>query len=413
MKQCRLRLCLIFLVAVCTRLSLLAQADISHSPKLLLSPQRLRRLQRDRERQTERWLNFENRVNSVPDSPERGFELALYYAVTQDKDRGSQAVSWALAHPCEQRQVALVLDWAADQVSDIQRKQLQKAACNSAHGGAIASRDALFMQVAGDEDVDELVDRTSKPLLAELQSGNWQNGADLYAAFEYLHVVRSVERTDLRLSCPQFFLSLPAALLLSLKPEQISHPDWHIHIAALALVALDTNLTASQFLQGWALETQQTLREGEGVAYEFLWADPYLPGVGFQNLDPWSYDGEGNLFARSDWSPDACWIHVSKSAVEEQHCSPGWQQQPAVFGHLTLFPMTETCVQIPHRKIDETVVIWRLQPGQTVHYTLNNIPASVQADAAGMWKVPNNAESKVCTSLDTLKVPQAHKSARN
>ena len=35
------------------------------------------------------------------------------------------------------------------------------------------------------------------------------------------------------------------------------------------------------------------IREGPGVAYEFFWADPYLPGVGYQNLDPWVYDRPG------------------------------------------------------------------------------------------------------------------------
>ena len=39
-------------------------------------------------RKTERWTNFQHRINSAPDSPERGFELALYYAVTHDDQAG-------------------------------------------------------------------------------------------------------------------------------------------------------------------------------------------------------------------------------------------------------------------------------------------------------------------------------------
>ncbi len=74
-----------------------------------------------------------------------------------------------------------------------------------------------------------------------------------------------------------------------------------MHVAALALVAIDPNLPASQFLQSWALEDTQTLREGPGVAYELLWADPYLPGVGYQNMEPWVYDDHGRLFARANW----------------------------------------------------------------------------------------------------------------
>ena len=54
----------------------------------LLTAQQLKRLGRDRERKTERWSNFQHRIDSAPDSPERGFELALYYAVTHDDQAG-------------------------------------------------------------------------------------------------------------------------------------------------------------------------------------------------------------------------------------------------------------------------------------------------------------------------------------
>src|ERR1700722_16128286 len=84
--------------------------EVPPGPKLLLNAQRLRRLKRDRERKTVRWVNFENRVNNVPDSPERGFELALYYAITGDEAKGRGAVEWALSHEVA-RQSALVLDW--------------------------------------------------------------------------------------------------------------------------------------------------------------------------------------------------------------------------------------------------------------------------------------------------------------
>jgi hypothetical protein len=50
-----------------------------HTVSLLLTPRLVRRLTRDQTRQTVRWQNFEKRVQTVPDSPERGFELALYY----------------------------------------------------------------------------------------------------------------------------------------------------------------------------------------------------------------------------------------------------------------------------------------------------------------------------------------------
>src|SRR5580658_1872025 len=49
------------------------------APRLLLSASHLRRLERDRERQTGRWITLSQRVAAAADSPERGFELALVY----------------------------------------------------------------------------------------------------------------------------------------------------------------------------------------------------------------------------------------------------------------------------------------------------------------------------------------------
>lgn len=392
---------------------MLAQGEAAHSPKLLLTAQRLRRLQRDRERQTVRWENFESRVKSTSDSPERGFELALYYAITQDANSGKQAIAWALAHRCQLRQVALVLDWAPDQISDSERKQLLGASCGPGQKqGAKASRDALFMQIAKGEDTGELIGKTAQPLISVLQSGDWQDGAQLYAAFEYLYVVRSTQHTDLRERAPQFFSTLPSTLLLALKPEQVEHPNWWTHVAALALVGIDPNLAASQYLQGWAMEDRQMVQEGEGVAYELLWGDPYLPGIGYENLDPWAYDPQGILFARTDWEQNTCWIHVSAAAVDQENCPNGWQQKTMTFGRLTLVPLSGSCVQIPKRKTEETVIISKLPPGQPVYFALNNTRTSEVSDASGMWKAPANAEGQVCTSLDTLKVLKAHKPVR-
>ena len=61
-------------------------------------------------------------MQTVADSPERGFELALYYAITEEEAKGREAVEWVLAHPCEQRQVALVLDWAGQLISEGQKQ---------------------------------------------------------------------------------------------------------------------------------------------------------------------------------------------------------------------------------------------------------------------------------------------------
>ena len=130
--------------------------EAAHTASLLLAPKLLRRLQRDRERQTVRWQNFEQRVQSVPDSLERGFELALYYAVTRDEQRGKDAVGWALSHKCERRQTALVLDWIGDAIPPGQRKALEEPACPNVGSGAAHStgemRNNVFLAVARDQD---------------------------------------------------------------------------------------------------------------------------------------------------------------------------------------------------------------------------------------------------------------------
>ena len=375
-----------------------ADQPSGRSFQLLLTPKRLRRLQRDHERQTERWVNFERRVQSVPDSRERGWELALYYAITRDQARGREAIQWALAHRCEQRQLALILDWVGDLISQDDRQKLAAHTClesgMQSRPFIQSSRDALFQQIARGENPSEEGDW--KGIVTVLQRGQFRDPEALYAACELLIAVRTAEHVDLRENAAGFFSILPAEFLLALKPEDVQHPNWMAHVAALALVGLDPNMAGSQYLQGWVMEDQQMLREGPGVAYELLWADPYLPGIGYQNLDPWIYDPIGRLFARNNWGPNSCWIGVSTKGVEEEHCPPGWRSGVASFGHMTLIPMTQECVQVPDRRNDQTAVIWQMQPHQRIHFSADRQQVLAQADAAGIWRLPVNAEGKIC-----------------
>jgi hypothetical protein len=405
-----LRIAIIAVVALAFS-SFSAAQTTDFAPKLLLTPQRLRRLQRDRERQTVRWLNFENRVKSVPDSPERGFELALYYAVTHDEKRGRDALQWALAHKCDTRQAALILDWCGALLSEAERQQLTAKPCDATSSQNLAAeiRDALFARIA--RDGSGSADR-SRDLISWLQEGNFQDGEALYAACEYLSALRTTQHVDPRREAREFFSALPAEVLLALKPGEAEHPKWTTHIAALALVSLDPNLEESQYLQAWAMQTQQTLREGPGVAYEFLWADPYLPGVGYENLDPWIYDPSGRLFARMGWDSNACWVNISVNGVAEENCPEGWRKSVQTFGHLMLIPATQPCVFVPHRNATNTaVIIWKLPPHQAVFHVEQQLESD-QADGAGMCRLSATAQGKVCTNPDTLKIPHAHTSAR-
>ncbi len=382
-------------LAICICSSLASAQD--HSPQLLLTPKRLKRLQRDRERQTVRWLNFENRVNSVADPSERGFELALYYAVTREEKFGKEAIEWAKAHKCATRQVALILDWCASFSSPVDRQELTTPGpCPSAQiqneTRIELLRDTLFTHVVGGDDPGSVLSGK------ELEQFGLTDPRNLYAACEYIEAVRETKRMDLREDDAPFFRTLPAEFLLSMKPRDLEHPTWQAAAAALALVSLDPNLEGSQFLQGWAMEDRQLIREGPGVAYELLWGDPYLPGVSYQNLDPWSYDASAHLFARTNWSPTSCWISVSTHGIEEENCPAGWRAHSQVFGRMTLIPMTGPCIEVPHLKERQAVIIWRLQPRQMVSYVNEKKQVSSQADEAGLWLLPGYVEGKICTS---------------
>jgi len=376
-----------------------SQTTESHSPQILLTAQRLRRLKRDRQRQTERWVNFENRVSSTPDSPERGFELALYHAITNDESRGREAIAWAKDHSCDRRQAALVLDWTSDLISDEDRRVLAGQECAPVKEKSARSfRDALFMRIASDQSTKDLISESQNSMASWLGPDALIDAAEFYAMCEFLGVVKSTERIDLREEAHTLFSALPQEFLLRLKPQQQEHPEWRIHAAALALVDLDPNLEGSQYLQAWALEDQQMVREGPGVAYELLWADPYLPGVSYQNMDPWVYQPGRALLARADWSPGSCWIDLSMDGVKQDNCPPDWQKKAVWFGHLNLIPMNAPCITVSARKPNTAVILWKLRPHQALLYENVSEPnlAPSEADELGLWRVPSNVEGKVC-----------------
>ena len=362
----------------------------AQSPKVLLSSRTLRRLQRDRERQTIRWQNFETRVRGVPESPERGFELALYFAVTRDQQRGREAVAWALQHPCDRRQTALVLAWVDDLVTKEQSNKILAQSCPADKDPLARLRNNALLGLNQDNQ--------TPALSADIKSRSLASGAELYKLVEYLFAVRFRQHEDLRDSDPEFFLDLPIRFLLSMRPQELENPSWQEHIAALAMVSLDPNLESSQFLQGWGMEERFMIQDGPGVGYEFLWADPYLPGVSYQNMEPWLYDPKGaRLIARSDWSEQACWINVS-SNIEEQDCPAGWQTKKITFGHLTLTPMVTQCADVANRINGEATILWKLPPNGKLAFEQDGGMKFATADANGMWRATPDVHAKVCAA---------------
>lgn len=380
------------------------------APKLLLSPERIKRLDRDRTRQTERWQNLQDQVKADPHSPQRGMELALAAFVSNSPELAAQAIQWARNNPQETRQVALVLDWCGGKLTPAQREEIVGAAWREYEKRAVGEidplryRDGLMLKAERDQEFPD-VSRWWNGVLPHLKRAdrNWlTDPAQLYALCEIFDVVRQNSRTDLRTDDTTLFQSLPMEYLLSLHPQEVESPAWQARTAALALVAIDPNLAGAQFLQGWLLEDPQVMRSGPGVAYEFLWANPYLPGVSYYNLDPWSYNQDASLlYARTSWEPDACWLRITAAGVAEQNCPPDWKRKPFTAGRLTLLPFSGGCIDLPKKEPltdsrGPSTVLWGLAPRARLSYLGEKKMIYFNADDAGMFLAPSNGEDRIC-----------------
>src|SRR5207249_3124049 len=99
-------------------------AVFTEHPRLLLRPQRLRLLKRERERTSPRWQLFETLVLGNAPLPEPGFAYALYYQVAGNADVGHKAVEYALGSSSDLRQQAFVFDWCQNLLSENQSRAL-------------------------------------------------------------------------------------------------------------------------------------------------------------------------------------------------------------------------------------------------------------------------------------------------
>jgi hypothetical protein len=311
-------------------------------PRLFLRPARLRLLKRERQRTSARWQQFETLVVGAP-MPERAFAEALYYQVSGNATAAQQAVAWALGEGNDLRQLALVFDWCYDQLSEPQRHDLEArlqkglaAAASDDSVSSIRSRAlaaiALFDHVpqAPQRELERMVrDWWLKKIAPALQEGkNLIARDDAYPLFELLHAIRDTTNLDLREACPRFFKEFPMEHLVTYYPAvyPASENDFYIgamrepgdpslrgaalsRAAELAMVAYDANSPDSQILQGWLMHDRFLMRGTFGAPYEFLWANPYQPGLSYY-LAPLVYHNpdSGRLFVRSSWEDTAQWF---------------------------------------------------------------------------------------------------------
>jgi hypothetical protein len=347
-----MRVCLpIFLATAILAAPLAAQTseeilDIyTEHPRLLLTTQRLRLLKRERERRTTRWLQLETLMTGKAAMPEPGFADALYYQVSGDRQYATQAIRWALGPSAtDLRQLALIFDWCQDaltepQSKDLAAKMVRLIATSERDTSVPAVRNRAFAAVAlaghradvSKKQIEWVVNKWWRDQMTTgLKSGHDLVPRDtVYALFEILHAIRDNLNIDLRDSVPGFFKGLPIFHLVSYYPASFPAAESEYHIPAakgvpeepdlalaarsraaeLSMVAYDNNAPESQILQGWLMHDNFMMRGTYGITYEFLWANPYQPGLSYY-LVPLVFHDDlfGRLFVRSSWEENAKWL---------------------------------------------------------------------------------------------------------
>ena len=321
-------------------------------PRLLLRPSRLRLLRRERERKSLRWQQFELYMAGHAAMPEPGFAKALYYQVAGDAAAGREAIAAVLGPATDLRQEALVYDWCQDLLSDAQRRDLEtrikSAISGTGSNNAVAVVDARAMAAAALFDHVPQIPRQElerilrswwmRKVTPELSAGHSVlSREDAYPLYELMHVLRDNTGVDLRDSAGQFLRHFPTEHLVSYYPAPMEAPenDFYIgaarrtgepdlraaalsRVAEMAMVAYDPNGADTQLLQGWLMHDRFVLRGAFGIPYEFLWANPYQPGLSYDHApEVWHNADFGRLFIRSGWDQSADWFGYFDGAMQE------------------------------------------------------------------------------------------------
>ena len=328
--------------------------DAAH-PRLFLPARRAKLLSRETTREALRWVQFNSFIRGGVKMPEPGFALALYYAATQSQEHGRQAVEWALmpAAATDLRQLALVFDWCQPVLTAAESKTLvarieaalAKSSASPDTPAAVRDRVIASLAIAGHtESAPHL--RYIKPAIevwwktriqAAIERGETPfDLRDHLALLELFHALRDNLEIDLRETAKKHFTVLPIFHLLAHYPAPFPGPENEYSVplmkthgepdsremarsraAALAMVAYDNNAQEMQFLQGWLIQDRFLLRSPYGIPYEFLWANPYQPGLSFHYLPNVFHDPvSGRLIIRSTWEDDAVWYYQAGGIVQ-------------------------------------------------------------------------------------------------
>ncbi|MGC8793900.1 MAG: hypothetical protein ACP5U2_10970 [Bryobacteraceae bacterium] len=395
-------------------------------PRLLLRPQRLRLLQRERARQSMRWEQLAALVERRAQLPEPGFALALYYRASGDEQAGRQAVAWALSAGSDLRQLALVLDWCGPTMDASQTerlaKRLEQALGTKPGDGVAENRSRALAAIALTDyrpqlaaaELRRLVENWWRgKLVPALQQGSPIPRQDHYALFELLHALRDNLDLDLREDARWYFKDLPLYRLISYYPATYpsAENDYRIPASAsaqpdlvaamlsraadMAMVAYEPNAQETQFLQGWVMQDRYLMRHPFGVPYEFLWANPYHPGLTYHSLPLIHHDPRlGMLFLRSSWEDDAAWLGWFEGSLQlcregrPERLDPRKNGAPIQIGEATVIPVAgRSRLALPRSA--GPIFLLGLEPGR--HYELEVDDEEMreeQADRGGILVLP-------------------------
>src|SRR5579863_9275143 len=319
-------------------------------PRLFLRPQRLRLLKRERERESMRWRQFETLVKASAQMPEPGLALALYAAVSGDPAAAQRAITWALGGGSDVRQLAFVYDFCQDSLTQQQAEALaakiRNAVLRPGATSLAAQRDRVLGAIAIADDASHPEESILKSTIedwfrAELAPSLAEGRSilappDAYPLIELMHAIRDNLNIDLREAAISYFRTLPEYMVLANYPAPYRAPENEYRVpvytssgqpdlyqaalaraAGLSMVGYESNARETQYLQGWLIQDRFMMRGTFGAPYEFLWANPYQPGLSYFYLPLTFHDPRsGALFIRSSWEEEAVWFGLFRGEAQ-------------------------------------------------------------------------------------------------
>jgi hypothetical protein len=372
--------------------------------------------------------------------PQPGFAEALYAIVSDDADAAARAVSDALKTD-DARQVALALDWLHDSMppedAGALAAKLKSELVKPVSTIDIAAVRTRALAAIAISDIDPVLsEKTLRWVIQDWWRGKIAPGLragaalirpdEVFALYELMHAIRDNLTVDLREDARDWFKNLPGRRLLSYYPVPYRGEDSEFRIPAFAgagqpdinaaamsrvaeleMVAYDPNAVECQFLQGWLMQDRFLLRGALGAPYEYLWANPYQPGLSYYHFPLIHHaDPSGDLFVRESWDDDAKWFGLVNREMQYFNAGkvtvldPDQLRTPLEIGKALIAVAKNPDGYEDRRQAPGTLFILRLTPSATyqVHVS-GEKPREAAADSAGTLEVTMSDPAKVSVRL--------------